>query len=215
MYIIVKSIKSFTQLWGSQRKKWEGAFSSSRWHRNSCWHYQIWLPPNGFPMTVRSFTLWRLTNVSRNSNRILFCRKSGWRYLEVVSFFLEHLDNIHPTNHLGDTPLHNAARDGHLEVVKCFLLKSKANSYGITPLHKACIKGHFDIAKLIFNAIGRKLPDNFWNNQITVTEEFKRELENKLNSEWVYYEFQTFIRNLTKSARHWITFETCQDIVNS
>ena len=107
-------------------------------------------------------------------------------HLEVVSFFLEHLDNIHPTNHLGDTPLHNAARDGHLEVVKCFLLKSKANpsnSYGITPLHKACIKGHFDIAKLIFNAIGRKLPDNFWNNQITVTEEFKRELENKLNSE--------------------------------
>ena len=107
-------------------------------------------------------------------------------HLEVVTFFLEHLENIHPTNHLGDTPLHNAARDGHLEVVKCFLLKSKANpsnSYGITPLHKACIKGHFDIAKLIFNAIGRKLPDNFWNNQITVTEEFKRELENKLNSE--------------------------------
>ena len=106
-------------------------------------------------------------------------------HLEVVLFFLEHLDDIHPTNHLGDTPLHNAARDGHFEVVECFLRKSKANpsnSYGITPLHKACIKGHFHIAKLIFNAIGRKFPDDFWNNQITYTEDYKKELENKLNS---------------------------------
>ena len=106
-------------------------------------------------------------------------------HLEVVSFFLEHLENIHPTNHLGDTPLHNAARDGHFEVVECFLKKSKANpsnSYGITPLHKACIKGHFDIAKLIYNAMGKKLSDNFWNNQISYTEDYKKELENKLNS---------------------------------
>ena len=105
--------------------------------------------------------------------------------LEVVSFFLEHLENIHPTNHLGDTPLHNAARDGHFEVVECFLRKSKANpsnSYGITPLHKACIKGHGHIAKLIFNAIDRKFPDDFWNNQITYTEDYKKELENKLKS---------------------------------
>ena len=50
-------------------------------------------------------------------------------------------------------------------------------------MHKACIKGHFDIAKEIFIAIGRKFPDNFWDNQIlNYAEDFQKELENKLNS---------------------------------
>ena len=94
---------------------------------------------------------------------------------------LEELHTINQTNHLGDTPMHNAARDGHLEVVKCFLAinpDNPENSYGITPLHKAAIKGHFDIFQEIFKAIGRQLPENFWRTtSITYTEEFRRKLE--------------------------------------
>ena len=91
---------------------------------------------------------------------------------------LEELHNTNPTNQLGDTPMHNAARDGHLEVVKCFLAKNPENPenlYGFTPLHEAAIMGHFDIFQEILKALGGKLPENFWNTS-SITKELKKTL---------------------------------------
>ena len=55
----------------------------------------------------------------------------------------------------GHIPLHYAARNGHLEVVKYFIVElhcdpmDKNNSYGWTPLHIACANGHLNIAQYL------------------------------------------------------------------
>ena len=61
-------------------------------------------------------------------------------HLKIVELLSEMLPNICPKDHLGDTPLHLAARSGHLSIVKYFMgrveEKHPKNSFGYTPLHK-------------------------------------------------------------------------------
>ena len=61
--------------------------------------------------------------------------------------------NKNPGNNDGDTPLHMAAIDGHLEVCRLILEnvqdKNPCNISGATPLTHAVNNGHLEIIKLI------------------------------------------------------------------
>jgi len=55
----------------------------------------------------------------------------------------------HPSKENGLTPLHTAARKGHLEICKYIIsnvrIKNPADNFGFTPLHDAAIKGHSEV----------------------------------------------------------------------
>jgi len=55
-----------------------------------------------------------------------------------------------------NTPLHNAARSGNIEIVKVLLSAgydpNAVNAEGFTPLHIAAQAGHVEIAELLLNA---------------------------------------------------------------
>ena len=80
------------------------------------------------------------------SKKYLFMILGHFKIVELLS---ELLPNICPKDHLGDTPLHLAARSGHLSIVKYFMgrveEKHPKNSFGYTPLHKASRKGHLQV----------------------------------------------------------------------
>ena len=57
-------------------------------------------------------------------------------------------------NEIGYSPLHAAARNGHLAVVKYLIREIGCNpqiadANGNTLLHYACLRGHLDIAKFL------------------------------------------------------------------
>ena len=67
--------------------------------------------------------------------------------------------NVNMTNNdnFGETPLYEASRDGHLEIVKvlidvCALLDT-ANNNGWTPLYIASENGHLEIVIVIINQL--------------------------------------------------------------
>ncbi|HEY6438199.1 MAG TPA: ankyrin repeat domain-containing protein, partial [Ignavibacteriaceae bacterium] len=73
-------------------------------------------------------------------------------HLDVTKVFLEKGADVKVANNHGYTPLHRAARYGHLDVVK-YLVEQKGadvnavNKYGYTPLHRAARYGHLDVVK--------------------------------------------------------------------
>ena len=62
---------------------------------------------------------------------------------------MEKLDNEHPKNSNGKSPIHFAAQYGHLEVYKLLVEnvenKNHGDNDGITPLHMAAKYGHLDV----------------------------------------------------------------------
>ena len=67
----------------------------------------------------------------------------------------------------GETPLHLAATNGHLEICKLIVEnmdeqgdKNPKNNFGNTPLHYAAADGHFEICKLLAEKIVNKNPEN-------------------------------------------------------
>ena len=60
----------------------------------------------------------------------------------------EHLENRNPANNDGMSPLHYAAENGHLDIVKYIAEhlenKNPANNFGWTPLHFAAKKDYLE-----------------------------------------------------------------------
>ena len=69
-------------------------------------------------------------------------------------------------DNLGNTPLHVAAKNGHLEVCRAVIGtlddKNPRNNNGITPFTLAAQQGHLEICRLIVNQMEAK--DNLWKN---------------------------------------------------
>ncbi|XP_066247456.1 ankyrin repeat domain-containing protein 29-like [Euwallacea similis] len=67
-----------------------------------------------------------------------------------VVLFLLRNGAQHLPDHRGQTPLHIATAEGHIETVKTLLLRNAdvnvSDGYGLTPLHLACTYGYKDIA---------------------------------------------------------------------
>ena len=71
---------------------------------------------------------------------------------EAVSSLLSFGANPNSKDDLGETPLHKAVREGHIETVKLLLDVSDANdanSEGMTPLHWACLAGDQSMVALL------------------------------------------------------------------
>ena len=70
------------------------------------------------------------------------------------TFFIYNLGaRVSAKNRGDDTPLHNAAQCGEIEVLQT-LIKSKAqvnaqNEHGNSPLHYACFNNHISVARLL------------------------------------------------------------------
>ena len=69
---------------------------------------------------------------------------------------------MNPENNICYTPLHVAAKYGHVEVCKffCLILKEKnpKNSKGVTPLHVAAKHGQLDVCKFLCSNLQEKNP---------------------------------------------------------
>ena len=78
---------------------------------------------------------------------------------------IKNVEDKNPRNHfVGTTPLHLAARRGHLEVCKLIIEfienKNSQNKWNGTPLHEAAGYGHLQVCKLIIENIEDKNPKN-------------------------------------------------------
>ena len=84
---------------------------------------------------------------------------------------LERFDNYvmiirnmvsNPETVAGLTPLHYAAKNGHLEVYRFILEhltdKNPGDMYGLTPLHFAAMRGQLEMCKLILEMVDNKNP---------------------------------------------------------
>ena len=73
-------------------------------------------------------------------------------------------DNINPKDLDGVTPLHQAAKGGHLQICRAIIEKlvdknPKCN-VGMTPLHYAAERGRVGVYQLIIKHVGDKNPKN-------------------------------------------------------
>ena len=81
-----------------------------------------------------------------------------WLTSEVTKYFFllliaEYLENKNPPLNDGWTPLHSAAEEGHVDIVKYLIPhledKNPALDSGWTPLHSAALYGHLEIVKCL------------------------------------------------------------------
>ena len=79
-------------------------------------------------------------------------------------FFVENLQDKNPVNYAGYTPLHRAARKGHLNICKLIIQnvqnKNPENNDRNTPLHSAAERGQIDVCKLIIESLQKENPGN-------------------------------------------------------
>ena len=75
-------------------------------------------------------------------------------------FFVENLQDKNPVNYAGYTPLHRAARKGHLNICKLIIQnvqnKNPENNDRNTPLHSAAERGQIDVCKLIIESLQKE-----------------------------------------------------------
>ena len=88
-------------------------------------------------------------------------------YLGICELIIKKLDKSgkqNPSNEWGDTPLHCAARYGHLDVYQLINQnvneKNPANGVGNTPLHYAAENGYLKICQMIIQTSSPKNPQN-------------------------------------------------------
>ena len=70
----------------------------------------------------------------------------------IIKFYISKLEDVNPGNEFNKrTPLHEAAKNGHLDVVELITSvvyeKHPEDKYGSTPLHLALKNGHTSIVK--------------------------------------------------------------------
>lgn len=92
----------------------------------------------------------------KGNNYLHLAAKSGnWKALTTLLDIPDTLKLLNETTECGTTPLHCAARAGHIRCVE-LLLQSGAMVHkccrGITPFMFACMEGHPECAKLLYDA---------------------------------------------------------------
>ena len=103
------------------------------------------------------------TDLWRRMPRHTYMRAVRDGRLDICQMILEVIDEANPPDSMGWTPLHEAADQGHLEIVKLIMSRVEnknppINKYETTPLHYASEKGHFEICKLIIESLEDKNP---------------------------------------------------------
>ena len=83
--------------------------------------------------------------------------------LELFKEIALKFKNINPANNNGETPLHSAAKSGHLDICKFILENVQEDKYladnvGFTPLHYAAILGNLEIFKFIVTNVENENP---------------------------------------------------------
>ena len=83
--------------------------------------------------------------------------------LELFKEIVFKFKKINPANNNGETPLHSAAKSGHLDICKFILEniqedKNPEDNVGFTPLHYAAIMEHLDIFKFIAQNVENENP---------------------------------------------------------
>ena len=82
----------------------------------------------------------------------------------MCEIIIERIQDKNPHNNTGETPLHLAAMEGHVKIVKLFLenLKHKnpPDYTWTTPFHQAAMRGHVEIVKLFLDNVEDKNPNN-------------------------------------------------------
>ena len=120
--------------------------------------------------------LWKFPHIGENifkklSNKNLAkCKKvsRSWEYFITNEKFYKQRVHYEMKQKeklmFGDTPLHEAARDGQL--LECKLIidhvedKNPQDDYGRTPLHFAAENGHLSVCQLIVDNVQNKNPKN-------------------------------------------------------
>jgi ankyrin repeat protein len=93
------------------------------------------------------------------------CARSG-RLDRLRALVGEQLSRVHVRNWAGEQPVHQAAKGGHVEVLR-FLLDSRAEvnartRAGVTPLHFAAAMGHLEAVRfLLERGADESLEDRF------------------------------------------------------
>ena len=73
--------------------------------------------------------------------------------MDICKLIFENIEEKNPSDIIGITPLHLAARYGYLDICR-FLIemaenKNPVNDFGITPFNEAFMSGHTEICNLI------------------------------------------------------------------
>mmetsp|Transcript_40755 Transcript_40755/g.53679 ORF Transcript_40755/g.53679 Transcript_40755/m.53679 type:complete len:737 (+) Transcript_40755:190-2400(+) len=80
-----------------------------------------------------------------------------WKgHKNIANYLLEHDADLYSKGYNSYTPLHLAAENGHLHVVKMLIEKYQAdgntkNDFGSTPLHVACRRGNIEVVRYLCN----------------------------------------------------------------
>ena len=86
--------------------------------------------------------------------------------MQVCGLIIRYIKLKNPGNAMGFTPLHLAAKNGHMKIVQLILMNvddknPKAETLlDWTPLHLAAKNGHYNVCKLLMGNITDKNPKN-------------------------------------------------------